>query len=95
MSLPSGCFIPMAEPKAIPSSIFWLLGSVFSWIDCRQNRRPPNVPPPPLGVGQSRECAYSYTAAASRGIMISWWPVMAYPRPPDSTGRRTTFTPGR
>jgi hypothetical protein len=88
MPLPSGCFIPMAGPKAIPSSIFWLPDSVFSCIGCRQSHRA-------QGVGQSRVCAYSYTAAASRGIMISWWPVMAYPRPPDSTGRRTTFTPGR
>jgi hypothetical protein len=32
MPLPSGCFIPMAGPKTIPSSIFWLPDSVFSCI---------------------------------------------------------------
>src|SRR5215472_9768225 len=38
----------------------------------------------------------STRAAARRGIMISWCPVIAYPRPPDAAcGRSTTFTRGR
>jgi len=40
--------------------------------------------------------SFSMSAAASSGIISSWWPVMAKPEPPErACGRSTTLTRGR
>src|SRR5947207_8492673 len=54
-----------------------------------------------LGGLETFERSYSSAApqmssAASKGIVSSWWPVIANPRPaPSAVGRRTTFVSGR